>query len=58
MLDISYRRLFVVSLVEALHQLRADPRLEFDRKAVEKLLRVTSQRLDQAERAGVESEEF
>ncbi|HDR00471.1 MAG TPA: hypothetical protein ENN51_09345, partial [candidate division WOR-3 bacterium] len=58
MLDISYRRLFVVSLVEALHQLRASPGFEFDRKAAEKLLRVTSQRLEQTERADVESEEF
>ena len=58
MLDISYRRLFVVSLVEALHKLRAEPGQEFDRKSAEKLLRVTSQRLEQTERAGVEREEF
>lgn len=58
MLDISYRRLFVVSLVEALHKLRAEPGLEFDQPAAEKLLRVTSRRLEETERAGVESEEF
>ncbi|MFO7675820.1 MAG: BREX system ATP-binding domain-containing protein [bacterium] len=58
MFDISYRRLFVVSLVEALHKLRAEPGQEFDRKAAEKLLRVTSQRLEQTERADVEREEF
>ncbi len=56
--DVGYRRLFVVAAVEALHQLRADPALEFGRKDAEKLLRVTTQKLEQAQKAEVESEEF
>jgi hypothetical protein len=56
--DVGYRRLFVVSGVEALHQLRANPALEFSRKDAEKLLRVTTQRLEQADKTQVESEEF
>ncbi len=56
--DISYRRLFVVSLIEVLHRLRAEPSVLFERKDAEKLLRVTTQRLGQAERAKVDGEEF
>ncbi len=56
--DVGYRRLFVVAAVEALHQLRANPALEFGRKEAEKLLRVTTQKLEQAQKAEVESEEF
>ncbi len=57
-LDVSYRRLFVVALLEALHRLRADPGLQFERRDAEKLLRVTTQRLEQKDRAEVEGEEF
>ena len=56
--DVGYRRLFVVSAVEALHQLRANPALDFGRKDAEKLLRVTTQKLEQANKTEVESEEF
>lgn len=56
--DVGYRRLFVVSAVEALHQLRANPSLDFGRKDAEKLMRVTTQRLEQADKTQVESEEF
>ena len=58
MFDISYRRLFVVAAIEAFHKLRVDPETELDRKTAEKLLRVTTQRLEQGERSQVESEEF
>jgi hypothetical protein len=58
MFDISYRRLFVVGAIEAFHQLRAKPGTLFDDKAAEKLLRVTTQRLEQSDRSQVESEEF
>jgi hypothetical protein len=56
--DVGYRRLFVVSVLDALHQLRAAPALEFGRKEAEKLLRVTTQRLEQTDRESVEKEEF
>jgi hypothetical protein len=56
--DVGYRRLFVVSAVEALHQLRANPNIDFDRRDAEKLLRVTTQKLESAGKAEVESEEF
>jgi hypothetical protein len=56
--DVGYRRLFVVAALEALHELRADPALAFGRKEAEKLLRVTTQRLEQADKTQVESEEF
>ncbi len=56
--DVGYRRLFVVSVLDAFHQLRAAPALEFGRKEAEKLLRVTTQRLEQTDREQVEKEEF
>lgn len=56
--DVGYRRLFVVAVVEALHQLRANPSLQFERKDAEKLLRVTTQKLEAAAKAEVESQEF
>ncbi|HTW91101.1 MAG TPA: BREX system ATP-binding domain-containing protein [bacterium] len=56
--DVGYRRLFVVSVLEAFHQLRAKPTLEFGRKEAEKLLRVTTQRLEVADKEQVEKEEF
>jgi hypothetical protein len=56
--DVGYRRLFVVAAVDALHQLRASPSLDFGRKEAEKLLRVTTQKLEQAQKREVESEEF
>jgi hypothetical protein len=56
--DVGYRRLFVVSVLDAFHQLRATPALEFGRKEAEKLLRVTSQRLEQTDKEQVEKEEF
>jgi hypothetical protein len=56
--DVGYRRLFVVSALEAFHQLRATPALDFGRKDAEKLLRVTTQRLEQADKTEVEKEEF
>lgn len=56
--DVGYRRLFVVSVLDAFHQLRATPALEFGRKEAEKLLRVTTQRLEQTDKEQVEKEEF
>jgi|WetSurMetagenome_2_1015567.scaffolds.fasta_scaffold74144_2 hypothetical protein len=56
--DVGYRRLFVVSVLDAFHQLRATPTLEFGRKDAEKLLRVTTQRLEQSDKEQVEKEEF
>ncbi len=56
--DISYRRLFVVGLIEALHRLRADPAVEFDQKTAEELLRVTTRRLEKTEQKDVEDSEF
>ena len=56
--DVGYRRLFVVSVLDAFHQLRAAPALEFGRKEAEKLLRVTTQRLEQTDKEEVEKEEF
>jgi hypothetical protein len=56
--DVGYRRLFVVSVLDAFHQLRATPALEFGKKEAEKLLRVTTQRLEQTDREDVEKEEF
>jgi hypothetical protein len=56
--DVGYRRLFVVSVLDAFHQLRATPVLEFGRKEAEKLLRVTTQRLEQTDKEQVEKEEF
>jgi hypothetical protein len=56
--DVGYRRLFVVSALDAFHQLRAAPALEFGRKDAEKLLRVTTQRLEQTDKEQVEKDEF
>ncbi len=56
--DISYRRLFVVGVIEAFHRLRANPSAAFDKKQAEKLLRVTTQRLERTEQTKVEGEEF
>jgi len=56
--DVGYRRLFVVSVLDAFHQLRATPALEFGRKEAEKLLRVTTQRLERTDKEQVEKEEF
>jgi hypothetical protein len=56
--DIGYRRLFVVSALDAFHQLRATPSLEFGKKEAEKLLRVTTQKLEQGDKEQVEKEEF
>lgn len=47
-LDISYRRLFVVAVLEGLQQLRQNPSMTFGLKDAEKLLRVTVRRLEQA----------
>ncbi|MBM3313114.1 hypothetical protein FJY70_00815 [candidate division WOR-3 bacterium] len=56
--DVGYRRLFVVSALDAFHQLRAKPTLEFDKQEAEKLLRVTTQRLEQTDKTEVEAQEF
>ncbi len=56
--DVGYRRLFVVSVLDAFHQLRAMPALEFGRKEAEKLLRVTTQKLERTDKEQVEQEEF
>jgi hypothetical protein len=56
--DVGYRRLFVVSVLDAFLRLRAKPEFEFGRKEAEKLLRITTQRLEQDEREQVEKEEF
>ena len=56
--DVGYRRLFVVSVLDAFHQLRATPALEFGRKEDEKLMRITTQRLEQTDKEQVEKEEF
>ena len=56
--DVGYRRLFVVSVLDAFHQLRATPALEFGRKDAEKLLRVTTQRLERTDKEQVEKDEF
>ncbi|MEO0081405.1 MAG: BREX system ATP-binding domain-containing protein [candidate division WOR-3 bacterium] len=58
MFDISYRRLFVVAAIEAFHRLRAEPGTVIDGKEADRLLRVTSQRLGQADREKVEGEEY
>ncbi len=57
-LDVSYRRLFVVAAVEFLHQLRTKPGSVLSEREAEKLLRLTTQRLERSERERVESEEF
>ncbi|MGB9742347.1 MAG: BREX system ATP-binding domain-containing protein [bacterium] len=57
-LDVSYRRQFVVAAVELMHQLRARPDLKVTERDVERLLRQTSQRLDRREKEAVEHEEF
>ncbi|MEO0009158.1 MAG: BREX system ATP-binding domain-containing protein [candidate division WOR-3 bacterium] len=57
-LDVSYRRLFVVAAVELLHRLKAEPNLSFTGRDAEKLLRVTTQKLEKREQEAVESEEF
>jgi len=56
--DVGYRRLFVVSVLDAFHQLRAAPALDFGRKEGEKLLRITTRRLEQTDKEQVEKEEF
>lgn len=59
--DISYRRLFVVSLIEALQKIKNDPKqLEsiIQGKEVSKLLRTTSKKLESQTKEEVESSEF
>jgi hypothetical protein len=57
-LDVSYRRLFVVAAVEVLHRFKESPDLAFNEREAEKLLRVTTQRLEKKEKERIESEEF
>lgn len=57
-LDVSYRRLFVVAALEALHRLRADAAFVLGPKEAEKLLRVTTRRLEENLQADVEKVEF
>uniref|UniRef100_A0A7C3EL77 ATP-binding protein n=1 Tax=candidate division WOR-3 bacterium TaxID=2052148 RepID=A0A7C3EL77_UNCW3 len=57
-LDVSYRRLFVVAAVELLHRLRVEPNLNLSTRDAEKILRVTTQKLEKREKEAVESEEF
>lgn len=57
-LDVSYRRLFVVAAVEFLHQVRAHPGTVLGPREAEKLLRLTTQRLERSEQEKVEREEF
>lgn len=56
--DVSYRRLFVVGVIEAFQRLRQDPAKPLDDKEAEKLLRVTTRKLESAAKAEVESQEF
>jgi hypothetical protein len=56
--DISYRRLFVVGAIGAFHSLRSEPGAGFDEDDAQKLLRVTTKRLEQDSKDRVESEEF
>jgi hypothetical protein len=56
--DVSYRRLFVVGAVEALHRLRAHPETELTRKDAEGILRVTTRKLEDTEKKEIEAEEF
>ncbi len=57
-LDVSYRRLFVVAAIEVLHRFRASPGSSFSITDAEKLLKVTTQRLEKREKEMVEGEEF
>lgn len=56
-LDVSYRRLFVVAIIEMLQRLRQNP-VVVDRTAARELLRVKARQLSDMEKASVEQEEF
>ncbi len=56
--DVSYRRLFIVSCVESLYRLRANPNIPLKEEEVQEILRVKGRQLVEAEREEVEKEEF
>ncbi len=57
-LDIGYRRIFVVSLVELLQQMRSAPDRAISAEQAEHLLRATSRTLEQSRVDSVEREEY
>jgi hypothetical protein len=56
--DVSYRRLFVIGAIEAFHRIKANPNKPIERKDAENILKVTTQKLSEESKAGVEKEEF
>lgn len=57
-LDIGYRRIFVVSMVELLQRLKSEPERIVARHEVEQLLKMTSRRLEEKQTEEIEREEF
>lgn len=57
-LDVGYRRLFVVAAVELMNSWKVEPNRSFTPRDAERMLRMTTQRLEKREREAVESEEF
>ena len=57
-LDIGYRRIFVVGLVELLQQMRSAPDRAISKEQAEHLLRATSRTLEQSRVDSVEREEY
>ncbi|MEO0225452.1 MAG: BREX system ATP-binding domain-containing protein [candidate division WOR-3 bacterium] len=57
-LDIGYRRIFVVSMVELLQRLKNEPDRSLTKREAEQLLKLTSRRLEEHEAETIEHEEF
>jgi hypothetical protein len=56
-LDISYRRLFVIGIIEVFHQLK-EYKSSIDKNEAQRILRSTAQRLSETEKKEVERKEF
>ncbi|MEO0102181.1 MAG: BREX system ATP-binding domain-containing protein [candidate division WOR-3 bacterium] len=56
--DVSYRRLFILALIEALYQLRENPKVPLSEKKIREILKVRQEELVKEEKEKVEKEEF
>ncbi len=56
--DISYRRLFILGVIESFYQLRESPKKPLTEKEVARILKVRQEKLEEKEKEEVEKEEF
>ncbi len=56
--DVSYRRLFILGVIEAFYRLRENPKTPLSEKEISEILKVQQARIEEVERAEVEKDEF